>query len=211
MTQYGKLEEQEFDEDNPNKFKDENMYKYHDNTQRFDPIVQPYSFFYVTISGQINFGEFIDHDGLAVKYDFVAGPDWNIAGGDKSGQGQHAFKSSYGSVHAQRIVWNLPFEVTYRSMNPHGWPQIVIYCTYLDSDGDEYVKAYGCTHVPIQPGIVQKTVRMFTPIEHNRCLEFFGRFREGTGLFIDDPELIAKAQGREISRVKAGGKVTFSM
>ena len=98
------------------------MYKYHDNTQRFDPIVQPYSFFYVTISGQVNFGEFIDHDGLAVKYDFVAGPDWNIAGGDKSGQGQHAFKSSYGSVHAQRMVWNLPFEVTYRSMNPHGWP-----------------------------------------------------------------------------------------
>ena len=49
--------------------------------------MQPYSFFYVTISGQINFGEFIDHDGLAVKYDFVAGPDWNIAGGDKSGQG----------------------------------------------------------------------------------------------------------------------------
>jgi len=52
---------------------------------------------------------------------------------------------------------------------------------------------------------------MFTPIEHNRCLEFFGHFREGTGLFIDDPELIAKAQGREISRVKAGGKVTFTM
>ena len=63
------------------------MYKYHENTQTFDPVVQPYSFFYLTISGQIEFGEFIEHDGLAVKYDFVAGPDWNLAGGDKSGQG----------------------------------------------------------------------------------------------------------------------------
>ena len=52
----------------------------------------------MTISGQIDFGEFIEHDGLAVKYDFVAGADWNVAGGEKSGTGQHAFKSSYGQM-----------------------------------------------------------------------------------------------------------------
>lgn len=73
------------------------------------------------------------------------------------------------------------------------------------------MRAYGCTHVPIQPGIHKKTVRMFTPIEHSRCLEFFGSFKEGSGLFIDDPEMIAKATGREVSRVKAGGKVTVTM
>ena len=98
------------------------MYKYHENTQTFDPVVQPYSFFYLTVSGQIEFGEFIEHDGLAVKYDFVSGPDWNLAGGEKSGQGQHAFKSGYGNTTSNRMVWNLPFEATFRSMNPHGWP-----------------------------------------------------------------------------------------
>ena len=72
------------------------MYKYHDNTQAFNPSQQPYSFFYVTIAGQVEFGEFMELDGLAVKYDFVAGGDWNLASGEKSGAGQHAFKCSYG-------------------------------------------------------------------------------------------------------------------
>ena len=30
-------------------------------------------------------------------------------------------------------------------------------------------------------------------------------------MVIDDPELIAKGQGREIARVKAGGKITVSI
>ena len=166
----------------------------------------------MSIAGQIEFGDFLELDGLAVKYHFVAGSaDWSLAGGDEKGAGQSAFKSSYGHSTSNRIIWNLPFEAMYRSMNPHGWPQIVIYCTAVDTFGKEYVKAYGCTHVPIQPGIVQKTIRMFTPIEQNRCLEFFGSFQEGAGLFIDDPTLIAKATGREITRVKASGKVTITM
>ncbi len=61
-------------------------------------------------------------DGLAVKYDFVAGNDWNVAGGKTQGYGQHSFKGAQTSAHGQRMIWNLPFEVTYRSMNPHGWP-----------------------------------------------------------------------------------------
>ena len=100
QSHYAAKLDDKYDENNPDKFKDENMYKYHENTQPFNPVVQPYSFFYITITGQIEFGEFIDHDGLAVKYDFVAGNDWNVATGDKSGQGQHAFKSGFGSVHA---------------------------------------------------------------------------------------------------------------
>jgi hypothetical protein len=69
-------------------------------------------------------------DGLAVKYEFVAGPDWQLAC-DKSkvkGESQHSFKGGYGAESSQRIVWNLEFEVTYRTMNPHGWPQLVLYC-----------------------------------------------------------------------------------
>lgn len=96
-------------------------------------------------------------------------------------------------------------------MNPHGWPQIVIYCTEVDTNGEEYVKAFGSTFVPITPGVCQKSIRMFNPIEQNRCLEFFGSFKEGSGLFIDDPELISKAVGREFSRVNSAGKVTISM
>ena len=95
-NQFQKPEEIKYDPQDENKFKDENMYKYHDNTQAFNPSQQPYSFFYVTIAGQVEFGEFMELDGLAVKYDFVAGGDWNLASGEKSGAGQHAFKCSYG-------------------------------------------------------------------------------------------------------------------
>ena len=51
---------------------------------------------------------------------------------------------------------------------------------------------------------------MFSPIEQSKCLEFFGSFKLGSGLFIEDPMLIAKAHGRDHTRVKAGGKVTVS-
>ena len=188
------------------------MYKYHDNTQPFDPATQPYSFFYVSIAGQIEHGEFMEMDGLAVKYAFVAGSDWSLASGEKSkeGAGQHAFKCSYGHSTSNRMIWNLPFEATYRTMNPHGWPQLVIYCTAVDEVGEDYVRAFGCTHVPIQPGMVQKTIRMFSPSEQNKCLEFFGSFQEGSGLAVEDPLLIAKAHGRDHTRVKAGGKVTVT-
>ena len=86
-----------------------------------------------------------------------------------------------------------------------------MYCTATDADGREYVRAYGCTHIPIAPGVTKKDVRMFTPIAQNRCLEFFGIFKDGNGMVIDDPELIAKGSGREIARVKAGGKVKVSI
>ena len=72
---YTKIEDKEFDPELEEK-RDDNMYKYHDNTQMFDPKTQPYSFFYVTITGQIEFGDFLELDGLGIKYDFIAGSDW---------------------------------------------------------------------------------------------------------------------------------------
>ena len=81
--------------------------------------MQPFSYFYVTISGQIQFGEFLELDGLALDYKFIAGNDWQVAGGHDQGKGQHSFKQSKGK---QAMVWNLPFEITYRSMTPYGWP-----------------------------------------------------------------------------------------
>ena len=52
---------------------------------------------------------------------------------------------------------------------------------------------------------------MFQPVVENSFYEFFGKFEAGAGVNIDNPELIAKAVGREITRVKAGGKVTVDL
>ncbi len=71
------------------------------------------------------------------------------------------------------------------------------------------VRAFGCTHVPISPGVHTKTVRMFMPVEkNNKCNEFFGIFKSTEGMVIDSPDMIAKAYGRDVARVGAGGTVT---
>ena len=53
-TDFKNLTDVEYDPNkNNNLWKDENLYKYHENTQLFDPRSQPFSYFYVTVSGQI--------------------------------------------------------------------------------------------------------------------------------------------------------------
>ena len=114
------------------KLKEENYYKFHENMSNYDPKGQPYSYFYITVMGQIEYGEFnAEMDGLQAHYSFVTGEDWSMADGVTAGVGQYAFKGQGNKL--KKIIWNLPFEVTYRTMNPFGWPQLVVYLTSKDS------------------------------------------------------------------------------
>lgn len=54
----------------------DNFYVYDDVNKPYDPLVQPYSYFYVAVCGQVQYGQFMDMDGLQIKYAFVAGDDW---------------------------------------------------------------------------------------------------------------------------------------
>ena len=75
------------------KLKEENYYKYHENLTPYDPKGQPYSYFYITVMGQVEFGEFnADLDGLQIHYAFVSGEDWGVSDGKKAGSGQYGFK-----------------------------------------------------------------------------------------------------------------------
>ena len=102
--------------------KTDNFYTYDETNMPYEPLTQPFSYFYVSVAGQIEFGEFLNLDGLACKYHFVAGDDWQLASGKEEGHGQFAFKSTNSTLSAKRMVWNLPYEVEYRSMTPAGWP-----------------------------------------------------------------------------------------
>ena len=77
-------EEFEEEETYENKLKEENYYKYHENVQEYDPRGQPYSYFYITVMGQVEFGEFLELDGLSLSYCFIAGEDWSISDGIKT-------------------------------------------------------------------------------------------------------------------------------
>ena len=93
----------------------------------------------MNIAGQIEFGEFMNLDGLAIKYAFVCGDDWQLASGIQEGHGQYSFKAALTDNANKKMVWNLPYEASFRSMNPSGWPQLVLYCIGKDSEGHEFV------------------------------------------------------------------------
>jgi hypothetical protein len=43
-------------------------------------------------------------------------------------------------------------QVTFKSTNAFGWPQLVLSVFCVDSLGRDIVKGYGCTHLPISAG-----------------------------------------------------------
>ena len=90
--------------------KTDNFLTYEDSNQLYNPTVQPYSYFYITICGQIEFADFLHLDGLSIKFAFVCGDDWQIAEGNDKGQGQYSFKGSNNHSHCSRMVWNLPYD-----------------------------------------------------------------------------------------------------
>ena len=112
------------------------------------------------------------------------------------------------------MIWNMPFEITYRSMNPFGWPQLVLTCINKNSEGAEYVKAFGSIHIPVSPGHYTKTVRMFSLIQEPGAIsELLGinPLAEGLTTTISNPQAIANADGRQYSKVQATGKIVVSL
>ena len=62
-----------------------NFFKYDKLIQTYEPLAQPFSYFYLTIAGQIERGEFLELDGLQIRYTFVHGGDWQLAKGKNEG------------------------------------------------------------------------------------------------------------------------------
>lgn len=50
------------------------------------------------------------------------------------------------------LVWNYPLDVTYKTTNAYGWPQLVVSVYGLDSFGRDVIKGYGCVHLPTCAG-----------------------------------------------------------
>ncbi|CAF3088160.1 unnamed protein product [Rotaria sp. Silwood2] len=150
--------------------------------------------FLVFVNGAIENAEVNDFDDLYLRFSYVIGKDWKICSGLEEGTTQIAHKSvQIGS----KIVFNFPLEATFRSTNPFGWPQLVISGYGLDVFGNDIVRGYGTTHIPISPGRHRIRIPLFVPRSSSRFQQllawFFGRRPE----FID-PKVIAFNAGREI-------------
>ena len=66
---------------------------------------------------------------MYVKYSVSHGPDWTTVYGLEHGISQIAKKRP--GEDQQVLVWNYPIDITFRSVNASGWPQIVFRCHYV--------------------------------------------------------------------------------
>mmetsp|Transcript_6984 Transcript_6984/g.7827 ORF Transcript_6984/g.7827 Transcript_6984/m.7827 type:complete len:96 (+) Transcript_6984:468-755(+) len=79
--------------------------------------------------------------------------------------------------------------------------------------GREVIECYGSVHVPTSPGRHTRYIRMFAPVTSSIFGKFLGWIKGNPAEYKDAPNLIAKGEGREVTRVKSGGliKVTFQI
>ncbi|KAB1265695.1 B9 domain-containing protein 1 [Camelus dromedarius] len=163
------------------------------------------SVFLLMVNGQVESAQFPEHDDLYCKYCFVYGQDWAPTAGLEEGISQITSKS----LDARRaLVWNFPIDVTFKSTNPYGWPQIVLSVYGPDVFGNDVVRGYGAVHVPFSPGRHKRTVPMFVPESTSKLQKFTSWFM-GRRPEYTDPKVVAQGEGREVTRVRSQGFVTL--
>jgi len=160
-------------------------------------------FFTVVVTGQIESGDIPRCENAYCKYSLVHGEDWAVLDGLESGTSQSTRK---GHGPGARLVWNFPLEVTYRSYNAFGWPQVVLTVTEVDAFGRDVVVGYGRCHVPIAAGRYVRPVRLFRPVSAS-LLQQFINWLMGTPAEYVDPHFPAQGEGREVTRVVSTGVV----
>ncbi|XP_064317497.1 B9 domain-containing protein 1 [Phalacrocorax carbo] len=164
------------------------------------------SVFLLAVSGQIESGQFPGFDDLYCKFCFVYGQDWVPTAGLEEGISQITSKSD---VAPTMLVWNFPINITFKSTNPSGWPQIVVSVYGPDFFGNDVVRGYGAVHVPFTPGRHTRTIPMFVPESTSRLQKFTSWFT-GRRPEFTDPRVVAQGEGREVTRVRSQGFVTIS-
>ncbi|KAJ8037662.1 B9 domain-containing protein 1 [Holothuria leucospilota] len=165
--------------------------------------------FLLMLNGQIETGDFPEFDDLYVKYNYSFGPDWAVTSGLEEGISQVCKRNTYGH---RDFVWNFPLEVTFKSTNPYGWPQLVVSVYGLDAFGTAVVRGYGSVHLPISPGSHTSIIPMFVPEASSRFQKFLGWFMGRRPEYVDT-NVVARGEGREVTRVRSQGhlKVKFSI
>ena len=160
--------------------------------------------FLLNVQGMIEMGNFFEGDCINCKYDIEFGQDWEILNGLKTNQSQQACKTEGQEIN---FVWNMPFEVSLRSTNPSGWPQLVVSCYSPDFFGREVLKAYGVCYFPTTNGSHERTLSMFSPKSSSEIINMLGIFLGQKAEIINAPNVLSTGEGREVIRAQSEGSV----
>ncbi|XP_034113031.1 B9 domain-containing protein 1 [Drosophila albomicans] len=131
------------------------------------------SYFSLCVTGQIVSATFPlgpDKEFIFCRYELVAGPDWQLASGAQHGLTQMSTNKS--GHFNDKIVFNMPIEVTYKSTSPFGWPQILISVFGQNGSSAETLLGYAHAHLPVfgsQRESDQSSVLNEVPILMPRC------------------------------------------
>ncbi|KAL7728235.1 hypothetical protein ACLKA6_005648 [Drosophila palustris] len=136
------------------------------------------SYFSLCITGQIVSATFPlgpDKEFIFCRYELIAGPDWQLASGPQHGLTQMSTNKS--GHFNDKIVFNMPIEVTYKSTSPFGWPQILISVFGQSGGRDESLLGYAHVHLPVfgsRPHGEQSSSLSEVPILTPRCQNMLG-------------------------------------
>ncbi|XP_075726003.1 B9 domain-containing protein 1 isoform X1 [Rhipicephalus microplus] len=162
--------------------------------------------FMLSINGQIESAQFTGADNIYCKYCFVHGADWAVSAGVEEGISQVARKSR---DNRQNFVWNFPLEITYKSSNASGWPQLVLAVYGLDAFANDVVRGYGAVHVPPIAGTHRRIIELFVP-ESSSTMHKMTSWLTGRRPEFVDPKVVARGEGREVTRTTSNGKVNVA-
>ncbi|XP_017869784.1 PREDICTED: B9 domain-containing protein 1 [Drosophila arizonae] len=137
------------------------------------------SFFTLFITGQIVSATFPlgpDKDYIFCRYELVAGPDWQLVSGPQYGITQMSTNKT--GHFNDKIVFNMPIEVTYKSTSPFGWPQILVSVFGQNQTGNESLVGYAHVYMPIFGGHQQVDEHISSlnqaPILRPKCPNMLG-------------------------------------
>ncbi|KAJ3102512.1 B9 domain-containing protein 1 [Phlyctochytrium planicorne] len=177
------------------------------------------SFFSLVADGQIESALFPGQDNIYCKFSFVYGPDWNVVSGLEEGLTQLAkapTSSTFGEAayatgnYARTCVWNFPVDISFKSTNPYGWPQLIVSVYGLDELGRDVVRGYGSLRLPITSGKHTLYVHTFVPLATSPINQFLSWMSGRLPEFMDST-FVAKNSGREVTRVKSQGAVKVQL
>ena len=172
--------------------------------EKYDPESELASFLYMNISGQVETSNIVATDLIQIRYTFVAGSEWEAIDGLKTDESQFA-KRVPGS---KEITWNMNFQIGFRTLSPEGWPKIILELISPTKDPNtKELKGYACVHVPTAPGTSSKRAKVFCPIKDSWWSVTKNKIFGPRCELIEDPQMIADCEGREVTSVFYGGQI----
>ena len=171
--------------------------------EQFNPDVLPSTFMYVSISGIVNSGMFKESAFVRLDYEIVSGKDWDLVEGYKKGHSQGA---TMNYLLGDKVTWNLPFNVMYRTLEITGWPKLVIKLESTEGDYKKFIKGYASCIFPVTPGTHRIKCHIFKPVTGIFLGQVYGDQVKEPGKGID-ANMIISGKGRDATTVENMGYV----